>query len=187
MTVDLNDLVDPLKNRVNPPGTDLFPDATDDTWFLSLQNAFWDVRLHGMLASWEENAAARGGPAAFAEGIITPIGQTDDTYDDATGFDTNTDMGREFQQLVVVWAAWRTTLTQFQNVRAKFRAKAGPVEFEEEQSASILKTILDQLRDEIKMILFNLSTYGLGDNAGVLDAVIERSYSMSVRDVWWVR
>lgn len=187
MAVDLNDLVDPLKNRVSPPGTNLYPDASDDEWFASLQNAFWEVKLAGVLTTWTENYAAWGGPSEFGEGILTPVGQTDPTYDDPGGFDENSDMSRELQQFIVMWAAWKTTLTQFQNLTSTFRAKAGPVEFEEQRSASILKGILDQLREEIKLTLFNIGTYGIGQNTVVFDAVIERSYSQSVRDVWWIR
>ena len=80
MAVNLETLVDALRREVSPPGSDLFPDAIEDNYLGSLTDAFWEVRLYGLLAGFEENAAARGGPAEFGEGVITPVG-VDATYD----------------------------------------------------------------------------------------------------------
>lgn len=187
MAVDLGDLVDALKAEVSPPGSDLYPDANDDSWFLRLQNGFWDARIYGLMSGYEENAAARGGPAAFGEGIITPL-NVEEGYDDPAGFDADTDLGREWQQLIVLWTAWKVTLTKFQDISTVFRARApGPTEFEEQKSAQLLKAILDQLRDRIHIIINNLSTLAGATNVVVLDAIIERDYSMANGDVWWVR
>ena len=186
MAVDLGELTESLKSRVNPPGTNLYPDANDSQWLESLKTAFWEIRLAGVLADWTENYAVRGGPTEFGDGIITPLGETDATYDDPSGYNEDTDIPRELQQFIVMWAAWNTTLAQFQNLTSSFKAKAGPVEFEESRSATILKSILDQLYGEIRRTLSNLSTYG-GSTTVVLDSVIERSYSLTSGETWWVR
>lgn len=185
MAVDLQNLVDALKGEVNPPGTDLFPDATDDNFLMNLTNAFWEVRLYGFLAGFEENAAARGGPSVFTEGIITPIGVAAD-YDDPTGHAT-TDLGRDLQQLVILWAGWKVVLARMGTINSAFRAKAGPVEFEVEQAASVLKTILDTLRSRIDFVLTHLSIYGVNSSVAVFDGIIDRSYSQALGETWWVK
>lgn len=185
MAVDLANLVDSLKREVNPPGSDLFPDATEDNWLGSLTDAFWEVKLYGFLQDYTENAGARGGPAAFGEGVITPSTVTDETYDDPTGYSTQ-DLSRELQQLIVLWAGYKVALSRFASLNSLMRAKAGPIEYETQQAASVLKSILDALKGRIDYILANLLT---GNRAGVavFDALVERTYHQAVDDVWWVR
>lgn len=165
MAVDISELIDPLKARVNPPGADLFPNATDDDWILRLTNAFWDARLNGITSFMVFTEA---------DGSITPLEDGDD------------DMSRTLQQLIVVYAAWRVVLAKYTDIKTQFRAKAGPVEYEKQQSATVLKAVLDALRTEIDQINDNLSEYG-GSDAIVFDALIERETSMTYGDVWWVR
>lgn len=183
MTVDLFELVEPLKREVNPPGTDLFPDATDDEWGGALSDAFWELRLYGFLVGFEENAAARGGWTTFTEGIVTPLGTPDDTYDDPSGYSTTQDMSREMQQLVILWAAWKIVLNRMASLNTTFRTKAGPVEYETGQAATVLKSVLDALKGRIDYVIANVpQTVG----AVVFDAVVERSYSQAVGETWWV-
>lgn len=184
MAVQLFDLVDALRREVNPPGSDLFPDATDDSFLGSLTDAFWEIRLYGLLADWQENAAARGGPAAFGEGIITPVSVTDETYDDPDGWSTE-DLPRELQQLIVVWAGYKVVLTRLSALNTVFRAKAGPVEYETQTSASVLKTLLDQIKMRLDGLIDQLASAG-ASSAYALDAVVERTYAMASGDVWWV-
>jgi hypothetical protein len=185
MSVNLFDLVEPLKQEVNPPGSDLFPEATDDNYLGSLTNAFWEIRLYGMFVGFEENAAARGGPLAFAEGIITPVGIIDDTYDDPIGYVTGVDLSREMQQLMVLWAGYKIVLTRMSAMNTVFRAKAGPVEYETQNAATVLTSVLDQIKDRLDLILTQIGT----SNASVLvmDAIIERTYSQAMGDTWFVR
>lgn len=186
MAVDLFDFVDPLKREVNPPGSDLFPDATDDSWLGSLTDAFWEIRLYGMLDGYEENAGARGGPAEFGEGKVTPVGVLAD-YDDPSGYAADVDLPRELAQLVVLWAGWKIVLTRFGSLNSVFRAKAGPVEYETQQSATVLKALLDALKARIDDIIDNLSTYRRGVGVAVFDTVIQRTYAQAVGDTWWIR
>lgn len=186
MAVNLFDLVDPLRREVSAPGTDVFPDATDDSYLGSLTDAFWEVRLYGFLAGFEENVAARNGPEIWGEGIITPTGAVEG-YDDPTGFSSEEDLSRDLQQLIVLWAGWKIALSRMSALNTLFRAKAGPVEFETQNAASVLKAVLDHLKERIDFVLDNLSEYGTGTSTAVFDAVIERNYSQVLGDVWWVR
>jgi len=185
MAVDLNNLVDSLKSEVNPPGTDFYPNATDEQWALKLSDAFWELRLKGVLGSWEENVAARGGPAGFSEQVVTPLNALVG-YDGLSGYNVDTDMPRDLQQLVVLWAGWKTSLTQFQNLSTMTKSVAGPVSFEVQKSAQVLKNLIDAMHEDIKLIIRNLSVYGVS-SAFALDAIIEREWSTVNGQTWWIR
>ena len=185
MSVDVVNLVDALQSRVSPPGTNLYPNATTEDWVLRLTNAFWQGRLKGVsvLAGYEENVAARGGPAAFDNGIITPIGAVAG-YDAPDDWSSD-DLAPEYQQVLVLFAAWNITLAKMQEVKTLVRSKAGPVEHEKQQSATLLKAVLDALRVEIDE-LDDLLTGGTGGDV-VFDALINREFAMADNEVTWVR
>lgn len=185
MAVDLANLVEPLQIEVQAPGGNAYADATEDDYIGALINAFWEIRLYGFLSDYEEDAASRGGPAEFSIGIVTPL-KVDPTYDDPFGYSIDQDMPRELQQLIVLWAAWKIALNNMATINSVFRAKAGPVEYETQQAASVLTAVLDQLKTRILYLIENLPT-GTRAGTAVFDAVIERTYSQAVGDVWWVR
>lgn len=167
MAVELADLIDSLKREVNPPGTDLYPNATDDDWLGHLADAFWEARIMG----FQPLIGFTVDPDAFTVDPIT-VGQPDLT--------------RDFQQLIVLYAGYRITLTQFQNLNARFHAKAGPVEIEVEKSANTLKAVLDAIKQRIDIVLTRLSDVG-GTSVEILDAIIENTYTIATRGQWWVR
>lgn len=165
MAVDLADLVESLKREVSPPGTDLYPGVSEDTWVGHLADAFWEARLSGMLSGYEE-----------ADGLVTPLDATAD------------DMTRDLQQLLVLFAGLRIVLTSYQNVNSSFRAKAGPVEFETQKAASVLKGVLDAIRERIQRAidkLDELSTAAI--DTVMFDAVIQRSCAIASGESWFVR
>lgn len=187
MAVDLATLIEPLQIEVQIPGGTAYADATDDDYLGYLINSFWEIRLYGFLMGFEEDVAARGGPPEFAAGIVTPLG-VDPTYDDPNGYSLAQDLPRDMQQLIVLWAAWKVALTNMASLNTVFRAKAGPVEYETQQAASVLKEVLDQLKSRILYLIDQLpSMYGGQQNVAVFDAIVERSYSQALGDVWWVR
>ena len=185
MAVDLSDLVPSLKREVSPPGGNLYPNATGGDWLGHLSDAFWEARLMGLMVGFEENANARGGDASFGEGIITPLNAIVG-YDEPNGFDPNSDLTQDYQFLCVIFAGYRITLTHFQNLSSTFKAVAGPVSIEQDMAASVLKGILDNLKDRMDHILYNLSIYGHA-NVVAFDSMIERTYSQAVYDTWYVR
>jgi hypothetical protein len=60
------------------------------------------------------------------------------------------------------------------------------VKFEQGKSAQTLRDVLAAVRDRIKLVLTNLSSYG-GSDTTVLDAVIERSFAQAYGDTWFVK
>lgn len=185
MAVDLNDLVDSLKREISPPGTNLYPDARGSEYLGHLIDAFWEAKLFGMMDDWVENAAARGGPAAFEEGVVTPTGALAG-YDDPDGY-VDADMGRDRQQLIVLYAGYRIVLASFQNLKSMVSYKAGPVEYKTQQSAQVIKGVLDAIRERIKLAIMTISTSAGMTSVSVFDAVIDRTYNTVVGDNWWVK
>lgn len=166
MAVDITELIEPLQRELSPPGTNLYPNATDDEWIGQLQDAFWEARLQGLL-----------------------VGYTLDPDDDTSIIPQSgtTDLGREWQQLIVLFAGYRVTLTAFQNINSSFRAKAGPVEFEQQKSATTLKGLLDALKERMKAILDALPVEGRNSYVAAFTGYIERTYAIGVGDQWFVR
>lgn len=161
MAVDLADLVDSLRREISPlSGTNPYEDTSDDTLAGYLADAFWEGRLNGLFTGYTINE----------DDELVPISGTDD-------------MPRYEQQAIVLWAGYRAVLNDLRNVQSLFRAKAGPVEYETQQSATLLKAILDALQQKIDRVISDIG----GTSAAVFDAVIERSYSMGYGDTWWVR
>src|SRR4051812_31680007 len=122
MAVDLSDLIDPLKREINSPGTDSFPNASDDDFLGYLEDSFWEGRLDGITVLT---------PFTESEGIVTNL------------TDGGEDIGRDLQQLLVLYAGIRIIRNQLMVLNTMFHAEAGPVQFEIQKSAQVLKGILD--------------------------------------------
>ena len=162
MAVDLFDLVEALKRSVNPPGTNVFPDATDDTFAGHLSDAFWEIRMLDMLSEWTES-----------DGVITPVTGT-------------TDIPREKQSLILLWAAITIVTNEMKGVDTTFRAKAGPAEFETGKSAQVLRDVLAELqrrRAVAERALFDIGAV----TDTYIDSVVMRDEAQYFGDSWWVR
>lgn len=118
--------------------------------------------MQGLLAGYTESGA-----------LVSPISGT-------------TELGRDQQQIIILYAAYRIVLASLRSLSTSFRAKAGSVEFETAQSATILRDVLAALRDKIKLVLALSDTLGATDTA-YIDAVFERTTSLALGDTWFVR
>lgn len=157
MATDLSDLIPYLLGEIAPPGQGdtAFPEADEGTWLIYLQSAFWSARLDGLLKGYTEE-----------DGMVTP------------------DLPRDLQQLVVTYAAINTTSNQLLGMQTAFRAKAGPVEYEEERSATLLRGLLDELIARRNRILDRLGDMGVVDTY-YIDAVFERGDSIRSGNTYW--
>lgn len=162
MAVDLGDLVELLQAEVDPPGTNSFPEAVEDDWINQLRGGFWEIVLDGII-----------GPDDYIdnEGVIEPS-------------KAKTDLSRDMQQLVIFYAGIRVVRNKLLTLNTVFRAKAGGVEYETQQAATILKAILDELTRKRNTILSRLSDLGTVDSVYV-DMVINRDYSLRYGDSFW--
>lgn len=164
MSVDLEDLVPELKTEVNPPGTDNFPTATDDEWLNNLRNSFWEARVFGFWAGYTE-----------ADGLVAP----------QTG---TTDLGRDQQQLIVLFAAARIIRNVLQNTNTSFKAAVGDSAaiFEVQNSAQLLVAILKDIRSKIDLAMAAIGTIN-STTVAYIDSLVERENSIYQGDVFFER
>lgn len=161
VSVDLSDqLIESIKGEVSPPGTDLFPDATDDEWLVQLENSFWEARLFGFFAGFTES-----------DGLITPLSGS-------------TDLDRANQQLIVLFAAGRIIRNELTGKNTLFRAKAGPVEFEVQNSAQMMVAILRDIRSKIDLALAALGEIN-STTVAYIDSLVGREESIYYGDTFF--
>lgn len=161
MAVDLGDLVESLRREVSQPGAEFttYPGASNTSFTGHLRDSFWELWIEsGLLAGYTE-----------AEGLVTPTTEGGE------------DLDRGLQQLIVIYAGIRILRNQIMATNTVFRAKAGPVEYETQKSASAAKAILDSLIERRNYILTTLSEQGAVADY-YIDAVMERDDGF---DAWW--
>lgn len=163
MAVDLSDLIENLKREVAAPGEEetTFPNATDGDWLGNLQDGFWECTLDGVIGGYTET-----------DGIVNPVSGS-------------TDLSRDLQQLVVFYAGFKIVRNHLRNLPTVFRAKAGDNEFQRQQAASLLKSLMDELTRKRNILLDRLSDIGAIDSTYV-DAVVRRTQSISDEDTYWI-
>ena len=151
MTVDLADFVDSLRREITPLGTTLFASTNDDTLAAHLVDAFWEAKLDGFLEGYSSDE----------DGLVTG---------------TSGDLPRSGVALVVLYAGIRILRNRILNLNTQFRAKAGPAEFEQQNSATVLAEMLRQLRGVKDRLMVNQAGYGNTD-VEVFDAFSTRLFN----------
>lgn len=156
MAVDLEELVPSLQRQINPPGSELFPDATVGILTGYLSDAFWLAKLDGFFGGYTES-----------DGLVEPESPT------------GTDLARDWQQLIVFYAGMQIVENELRAKNTVFRTKAGPVEYEVQNSAQLLRehlTALHRRRDYLLELLsekYNIS-------AGYIDMIAARTYAITM-------
>lgn len=165
MAVDLNDLVDPLKRAVNPPDEDLYPNVTATQWVGYLADAFWSARIEA--------------------GLFTDfyVSENDEIEPNEVGDD---DLARDYQQAIILYAALAIITQSIRNTNTLFRAKAGPAEFETQNSSSVLRDVLEEMQRRRDMILTRLSDLGATTDF-IVDLTLGVNDSLSYGDSYWLR
>lgn len=153
MAVDLADHVDSLRREVTPPGSTLFSTVDDEVFIGYLTDAFWETRLDGFFQNY----------TADDTGLITPLSSDD------------VEMSREKISLILLYAGVKIVRNRLLSINTRFKAEAGPVSLETENSANLLTEMLRQLKQTKDLIVDR--SYSTGD-VFVLDAsVIRESYA----------
>lgn len=129
---DLGDWVESLKRAVAPLGQfkTVYASATDDDVAAALADGFAEAQLDGFFTA---SYGAQFDLDVNA-GTITP------------------DLTQAQGALVVIYAAVRLIQARLLNLQSRVRYQAGPVDYETEQAASILTTLLKQFNDRIALL-----------------------------------
>lgn len=162
--IDLNELVPFLIAQVSPPGQPLYTGVSEDDWLTYLLNGFYSAKLEGLLKGWD----------ADEEGLVRPEDRGSST------------LSREQQQIAVVFAAIDIVRNELRQLKTTFRAKAGPVEYETQQHATVLRGILDQLTAQKEVILERLSDLGFVGSTFYIDGYMARDRSINEGLTAWV-
>lgn len=162
MAVDLYDLILPLKTELSVPGEEPFEGATDDSWVQFLVSAFWRIRMLGLYTNYTES-----------DGVVSPIVGT-------------TDLARQEQQLIILYAAINIVTNQLKGSSSVFRVKAGPTEYETQQSATLLKSILEELQRQRALVEAELFSLGSVTDK-YIDSVAARDESLYYGLTSWVK
>lgn len=151
MAVDLSDYVPSLRREVTPPDSTLFTNVTDEVFTGYLADAFWEARLDGFLTAW----------VADEDGLVTPVAPN------------TTELPREQIAAIIIYAGVRVLRNRILNMNTTFRSKAGPVEYEVQNSAAMLVEMLKQLKAMKDRLLESQEDVG-ETNTLYLDAVATR-------------
>lgn len=127
MATLLEDYVGALKRATAPIGqfAELFPESTDFELAEVMLDAFGMAQLDGFLRDFE----------ADEDGEVTP------------------DLSRGQGALLVMYATRQLLVNEIRNRKTRTRYEAGPVKAEEEQGASVLVKLLDDLNERFKDLL----------------------------------
>lgn len=165
MSVDLSSYVGTLTRQVTPLGGSLPAGVTNTMMKNYLMDAFWQARLDGLMVGF----------SCDTNGIITPLNPGDP------------DLDLRYVAMIVLYASITILSNQIlksAGASTKFRAKAGPVEFEQESStsATVLAEMLKQLRLTKDQILEELDSLVGATHTYYLDAYSVRA--LDYRSYW---
>ena len=161
--LDLTDLVTPLQAALNIPGEDIYGTVSPTQWVTYLSNGFWEAYLDGLVLGYVE-----------ADGEVTPISGT-------------TVMPKDQQQLILMYAAIAITRLRLLNAQTVFRAKAGPVEYEVQQSAQVMKSLLEEFSERRRYILQRLADTGIARDMYYIDTYTARQNAINYGYTEWIR
>lgn len=162
--VELGELIPNLVAMVSVPGKPLYQGVAEADWIQYLLNGFYLAQLEGMLGGWESDE----------DGVVTPVGGGDAT------------LSRELQQIAVIYAGIDIVRNELRQLKSVFKAKAGPVSYETQQHASVLKAVLDSLMGQKATVLDRLSDTGYQGAAYVVNNVLERDANLNAALLNWV-
>ena len=165
-SVDLEDLVPDIVINLTLPGDDTtYATVTTGEWVNRLRDGFWSAHIDGLLDGWTES-----------DGIVQKL--NDPTADAMT---------RDYQQLVILYTAINVASNRLLQMDTLFRAKAGPVEYETQKSAQVLRAVLEELTGRRNAIIERLVAAGQVTRGIVyIDSYSARQEAIRYGDVEWV-
>ena len=166
MATPLPDLIPMMNRELNAPGTEQYPTMGAGDYLGYLADGFWDARLYTMLTQYTlVDGADLGTPQPTGTDYITDQSSKED------------DLPTEFHMLVVVLAGARLLRNKILTLAVNYKATAGPVDYEQQASATTLRAILASLQrrvDELKLMYTDEFTPGA---FVYMDGVLQRASS----------
>jgi hypothetical protein len=156
--MELSALVPSLQRALATPGTfaDLFPDTSPNDLIGTLADAMAEAQLDGFLPN---------------------------TSLDVLSSQTTPDLTVPEQALVVLYAMSRVVNARVANLKNRTRYKAGNVEAETEQSATVLVEMLRDLRGRKRRLLEEAKAGNLASAFAMVDMYVAKSIDVSDQSV----
>lgn len=134
MATALSSMIPMMSRELNAPGTEQYPDLLGGDYLGYIADGFWDARLAGTLMDYTiVDGADLAVPEAAGSDWIT---------DQSTKVD---DLPTEYQYMVILFAGTRLLRNKILTLAVNFKATAGPVDYEQQASATTLRAVLASL------------------------------------------
>jgi hypothetical protein len=163
MATNVNDLIPGLAREINPPGFEQYPDALPSDFVGYVTDGFWEGRLMGVFEGYTIKDGAE---------LLTPDSGTFITDS------TDADFPEPDQMFCIIIAGFRLLQRKALNLAANFRAQAGPVEYEQQVSATVLREILQSLERRLEQYKELYSDALSPDVFYYMDGVAQSSYAL---------
>jgi hypothetical protein len=131
----ISDLRPILKREVNVPGFEQLPDISGAQLDGYIADGFWEARLSGLLVGYTITDGSELVPPAESAVIKK-------TSDDG-------DLEQQWHILVSMFAALKMIRLKALNLATNFKAVGGPIEYEQQVSATVLRAILEALERRV--------------------------------------
>lgn len=137
MATPVSTLREMLRREINVPGFEQLPDISASQLDGYIADGFWETRLLGIL---DDYTLTDGTEFATPPGMVIKKSSDD------------TDLPTQYQMMVIIVAGMRLIRLKALNLAVNFSASAGPVEYEQQTSATVLRAILDALESRLKVL-----------------------------------
>lgn len=166
MSTPLTDLLPMFNREIDIPGATQFATVSAGAKLGYIEDGFWDVRLCGMLGSYT---------VALGEDITPPetTGVKYFTDQDLTG----ESLEQKFWMMITIFAGFRLLRLKIMQLAVNFTAEAGPVSYEQQASATVLRALLDNLQNRIDQLKVQYSDDFGSDLFVLMDGVAQAEYS----------
>ena len=162
MATLVSDLRASLRREINVPGFPQLADITNTELDGYISDGFWEVRLLGML---EEYTLTDGTEFATPPGSVIKLIADDGNFPP------------QYQMLVVIDAGLRLIRLKALDLAQSLTAKAGPVEYQRQISATVLRAILDSLEQRLNELKVGYSDLIPAGGFQYFDGVLQREAS----------
>lgn len=166
MATRIADLIPMFDRETNIPGDAQITTVSAGQKIGYIEDGFWDVRLAGMLGAYTVLDGAD----------IVPPGTTGTKYftDQATAEE---DLERQYWMLINIFAGFRLLRLKIMDLAVNFKAVAGPVSYEQQASATVLRALLDNLQGRIQELKGQYSNEFSQSVFVLMDGIAQAEYA----------
>jgi hypothetical protein len=161
----IEDLIPMFNREINGPGFERIT-ASASQKLGYIEDGFFEIQLAGMLLAFD----------VFDGVDLVPPGTTGKNYfsDKSTKAD---DLEKKFWMMVVIFAGFRLLRLKIMDLAVNFTAEAGPVSFEQQASATVLRALLANLQGHIQELKGQYSDEFGADVFILMDGLAQSEYA----------